>query len=62
MQWEVKISKNSFKLRKLAANEDILQKVTGNNKINKVWLKLTIIKMHFISLNLNLINPNIPLR
>jgi hypothetical protein len=59
MQWEVKIFKNSFKSRRIVAKEGILQKVTGNSKINKAWLKRTIIKIRFISLNQNLINQNI---
>lgn len=58
MLWEVKTSKNSFKLEKIAVKEDILRKVKNSSKINKVWLILTIIKTHFINLNLNLISQN----
>jgi hypothetical protein len=58
MLWEVKTSKNSFKLEKIVVKEDILRKVKDSSKINKVWLILTIIKIHFINLNPNLISQN----
>jgi hypothetical protein len=62
MLWEVKTSKNSFKLEKIVVKEDILRKVKDSSKINKVWLILTIIKTLFINLNLNLISQNTPHR